>query len=105
MESEIELHRPYLDNLTCKCPRCGGKMKRTPEVIDCWFDSSFIFSGIQLTERLAAIISSLTLVTSINQLEAEALLNNFFESDYYVTAKMSGKELEGLEYEPLRNFP
>ncbi len=39
MESEIELHRPYLDNLTCKCPRCSGKMKRTPEVIDCWFDS------------------------------------------------------------------
>ena len=35
----IELHRPYLDNLTCKCPKCGGKMKRTPEVIDCWFDS------------------------------------------------------------------
>ncbi len=36
---DIELHRPYLDNLTCKCPKCGGKMKRTPEVIDCWFDS------------------------------------------------------------------
>ena len=36
---DIELHRPYLDNLTCTCPKCGGKMKRTPEVIDCWFDS------------------------------------------------------------------
>ena len=36
---DIELHRPYLDNLTCKCPKCGGAMKRTPEVIDCWFDS------------------------------------------------------------------
>ncbi len=36
---DIELHRPYLDSLTCKCPKCGGKMKRTPEVIDCWFDS------------------------------------------------------------------
>ncbi len=35
----IELHRPYLDGLTCACPKCGGKMKRTPEVIDCWFDS------------------------------------------------------------------
>ncbi len=35
----IELHRPYLDNLVCKCPKCDGKMKRTPEVIDCWFDS------------------------------------------------------------------
>ncbi|MGN1077437.1 MAG: isoleucine--tRNA ligase [Candidatus Gallimonas sp.] len=35
----IELHRPYLDRLTCKCPKCGGAMKRTPEVIDCWFDS------------------------------------------------------------------
>ncbi|MDE7379731.1 MAG: isoleucine--tRNA ligase [Clostridia bacterium] len=38
-DKEIELHRPYLDNLTCKCPKCGGKMKRTAEVIDCWFDS------------------------------------------------------------------
>ncbi len=36
---DIELHRPYLDDLTCACPKCGGKMKRTPEVIDCWFDS------------------------------------------------------------------
>ncbi len=39
VEGEIELHRPYLDNLVCSCPKCGGKMKRTPEVIDCWFDS------------------------------------------------------------------
>ncbi len=38
-KEDIELHRPYLDNLTCKCPKCGGKMSRTPEVIDCWFDS------------------------------------------------------------------
>ena len=37
--SDIELHRPYLDDLTCKCAKCGGEMKRTPEVIDCWFDS------------------------------------------------------------------
>ncbi len=39
VEGDIELHRPYLDDLTCACPKCGGKMKRTPEVIDCWFDS------------------------------------------------------------------
>ena len=38
-DKDIELHRPYLDNLTCKCPKCGGKMSRTAEVIDCWFDS------------------------------------------------------------------
>lgn len=38
-DKDIELHRPYLDNLTCSCPKCGGKMKRTQEVIDCWFDS------------------------------------------------------------------
>ena len=35
----IELHRPHVDRLTCKCTKCGGKMSRTPEVIDCWFDS------------------------------------------------------------------
>ena len=39
VEGDIELHRPYLDDLVCTCPKCGGKMKRTPEVIDCWFDS------------------------------------------------------------------
>ena len=39
VQGDIELHRPYLDDLTCTCPKCGGKMKRTPEVIDCWFDS------------------------------------------------------------------
>ena len=38
-DKDIELHRPYLDDLVCKCPKCGGKMKRTHEVIDCWFDS------------------------------------------------------------------
>ena len=36
---EIELHRPFVDNVTLKCPACGGSMKRVPEVIDCWFDS------------------------------------------------------------------
>ena len=35
----IELHRPYVDAVTCKCPKCQGTMKRVPEVIDCWFDS------------------------------------------------------------------
>ncbi len=36
---EIELHRPYIDEVLLNCPKCGGKMKRVPEVIDCWFDS------------------------------------------------------------------
>ncbi len=36
---DVELHRPYLDSLTMKCDKCGGEMKRVPEVIDCWFDS------------------------------------------------------------------
>ena len=36
---EIELHRPYIDKVTAKCPKCGGVMHRVPEVIDCWFDS------------------------------------------------------------------
>ena len=35
----IELHRPYIDAVTIKCPHCGKQMKRVPEVIDCWFDS------------------------------------------------------------------
>ena len=36
---DIELHRPYIDDVTIKCPKCGKQMKRVPEVIDCWFDS------------------------------------------------------------------
>ena len=36
---QIELHRPYIDEVTITCPDCGGEMKRVPEVIDCWFDS------------------------------------------------------------------
>ena len=36
---DIELHRPYIDDVTVICPDCGGEMKRVPEVIDCWFDS------------------------------------------------------------------
>ena len=35
----VELHRPYIDEITLKCPKCGGEMHRVPEVIDCWFDS------------------------------------------------------------------
>ena len=35
----VELHRPFIDGVTIKCPHCGGQMKRVPEVIDCWFDS------------------------------------------------------------------
>lgn len=36
---DIELHKPYIDNVHLKCPKCGGEMKRAKEVIDCWFDS------------------------------------------------------------------
>ena len=35
----IDLHRPYVDDIHLKCPKCGKEMCRTPEVIDCWFDS------------------------------------------------------------------
>ncbi|MGM9663439.1 MAG: class I tRNA ligase family protein, partial [Eubacteriales bacterium] len=35
----VELHRPYIDEITIKCPKCGKPMKRVPEVLDCWFDS------------------------------------------------------------------
>ncbi len=37
--ADIELHRPYIDEVAFACPVCGKEMKRTPEVIDCWFDS------------------------------------------------------------------
>ena len=35
----VEFHRPYIDQITMKCPCCGKTMRRVPEVLDCWFDS------------------------------------------------------------------
>ncbi|HUV57160.1 MAG TPA: isoleucine--tRNA ligase [Dehalococcoidales bacterium] len=35
----LDLHRPFVDEVTFDCPKCGARMKRVPEVIDCWFDS------------------------------------------------------------------
>jgi isoleucyl-tRNA synthetase len=39
LKEPLDLHRPFVDEVTYDCPACGGKMKRVPEVIDCWFDS------------------------------------------------------------------
>ncbi|MBN2239321.1 MAG: isoleucine--tRNA ligase [Dehalococcoidales bacterium] len=38
-EEPLDMHRPFVDNVTFTCPKCGGTMRRVPEVIDCWFDS------------------------------------------------------------------
>ncbi len=38
-DEKVELHRPYIDEVTFGCPDCGKEMRRVPEVIDCWFDS------------------------------------------------------------------
>ncbi len=38
-DAKVELHRPYIDDVTFTCEKCGGTMRRVPEVIDCWFDS------------------------------------------------------------------
>jgi len=39
VSADIELHRPYVDNIVIECSKCGTDMQRTPEVVDCWFDS------------------------------------------------------------------
>jgi len=39
LKDPLDLHRPYVDDATFDCPKCGGRMKRASEVIDCWFDS------------------------------------------------------------------
>ncbi|MFB0559058.1 MAG: isoleucine--tRNA ligase [Dehalococcoidales bacterium] len=39
LKEPLDLHRPFVDELTFDCPQCGGTMRRVPEVIDCWFDS------------------------------------------------------------------
>ena len=55
----VELHRPYIDEITIKCPECGKEMHRVPEVLDCWFDSGampfaqyhYPFENMELFER------------------------------------------------------
>ena len=39
IDESIELHRPYVDDVHIRCPKCGKTMTRIPEVMDCWFDS------------------------------------------------------------------
>jgi isoleucyl-tRNA synthetase len=39
LKEPLDLHRPYMDDVTFSCGKCGGAMKRTPEIMDCWFDS------------------------------------------------------------------
>ncbi|MBN1692795.1 MAG: isoleucine--tRNA ligase [Dehalococcoidales bacterium] len=39
LKEPLDLHRPYMDKVTFSCGKCGGVMKRTPEIMDCWFDS------------------------------------------------------------------
>jgi len=39
LEDEIDLHKPFVDGIVLSCPECAGTMRRTPEVIDCWFDT------------------------------------------------------------------
>ena len=39
IDETIEMHRPFIDDVHLKCPKCGKKMKRVPDVLDCWFDS------------------------------------------------------------------
>ena len=39
LEEDADLHRPYIDEVTLPCEKCGGVMRRVPEVLDCWFDS------------------------------------------------------------------
>jgi len=39
LKEPLDLHRPYVDDITFSCSKCGGKMQRAPEVMDCWFDS------------------------------------------------------------------
>ena len=39
IDTSIELHRPYVDDVHLTCPECGKTMTRIPEVMDCWFDS------------------------------------------------------------------
>jgi len=38
-----ELHRPWIDNVILKCPKCGGEMRRTNETGDCWLDAGVVF--------------------------------------------------------------
>ena len=65
----IELHRPYIDEVTCTCPECKGTMKRVPEVIDCWFDSGAMpFASIIIHLKTKRYLSSSSQLSSFLRL-------------------------------------
>ena len=72
---DIELHKPYIDEVVCTCPKCSGDMKRTPEVMDVWFDSgSMPFAQLHypLETLLLLTINSLLMLLSKASTKHEA---------------------------------
>lgn len=66
---DIELHRPYIDAVTIKCPKCGKQMHRVSEVIDCWFDSgSMPLHSTTIHLRTRSFSSHSSLLTSFQKL-------------------------------------
>jgi len=67
----LDLHRPFVDDITFHCGKCGAEMKRQPEVIDCWFDSGamplaqwhYPFQNKDIFERCFPAIISVRLLT------------------------------------------
>ena len=100
---DIELHRPFIDAVTIKCPHCGKEMHRVPEVIDCWFDSGsmpfaqwhYPFENKDLFDELYNTTSSTIgmddVTNGINKIE------NFDYSDF--RGKIIGKDYKISESE------
>ncbi|MBS4192737.1 isoleucine--tRNA ligase [Bacillus sp. FJAT-49705] len=88
--NDIELHKPYIDEVLCTCPKCEGTMQRTPEVIDVWFDSgSMPFAQhhypFENKEKFATQFPADVVIEGIDQ------TRGFFYSLLAVSTLFSGK--------------
>ena len=97
---DIELHRPYIDAVTCTCPKCKGKMKRVPEVIDCWFDSGSMpnLHSTTIHLRIRKCLNSSSLLSSFQKplTRQEAGSTHFLPYQHFFSIKHLMKMLSYL---------
>ncbi len=65
-----DYHRPYIDSVRIKCEKCGGEMKRIPDIIDVWFDSGIAFRASLSKEQFDYLFPGDFILEAVEQLRA-----------------------------------
>ena len=112
LADDLELHRPYVDDVVLTCPRCGGEMRRAPEVIDAWFDSGsmpfehedafaerfpadFIAEAIDQTRGwFYSLLAISTLVTGRSSYKRVLCLGHILDADGQKMSKSKGNVVQ-----------